>query len=1351
MRVSRIFLSHQHEDSRVAVALKQWLAEQDPPLAHEIFLDLDRHTGIAAGTRWKSELLKAKSRCEAVICVLSKAWAAAVECQLEFRNAEDMGKRIICASLEASTADLLTRDWQRIDLLGDGEKTEIDIGDGGPPVVLRSDALYRLRDAIRGAGISAESFLWPPPGEPDRAPYRGWDPLEERDAGIFFGRDAELVLALDALREMRKKGYETLFVVLGPSGSGKSSFLRAGILPRVRSEDRHYLVLDIVRPERRAMSGKTGFANSLYQTRRQLGLEQPSLGEIKAACTTDWARVRDLLAECRRVAVVRIPGADSDLEPPNMVLAIDQAEELFSADSGPEAAAFLELIAELADCDAGVGLGLIVAATIRTDRYDVMQTVPSLAKLRTRLFGELKPMPAYEFRDVIAGPASRFSQEVHQLRIEPALLNQLVQDCQAGAEALPLLALTLARLFEDYGSADELTLAQYRKMGGLGQIVQTQIDEVLSTDPALRADQLAALQAAFIPWLVTINADNDQPMRRVSRRSDLPAASLPLIDAMVDKRLLIQDRREGDVVVEVALESLLRQWDQLSEWLSEERETLTAADDLERAAKAWDEHQRDQAWLLEGARLASAETVVADPRFGQRLAHTVDYLRTSRQREDSRLEAERQHDHEAIARELVAQARAILARTGPGTDIKAFQLLLAARALQAEPDDGPIRDAVLARASTVKIIDSQGDGVRALAFSAQARQLAIASGRGAIWLRDAYTGETVGDSLAVHPNGVVAFSPDLRRIASMGADFCVQLWDAETGRALGAPLEGHTTGVNCVAFSPDGQRVATASWDGTVRLWDAHTGRSLGEPLAGHTDGVHEVAFSRDGQRLASASQDETVRLWDAHTGRPIGAPLTGHTHGVLSVAFSPDGQRLVTSSFDKTARLWDTRTGLPLGQPIAGFPDVVFDVAFSPDGHQIAAACADRTVRLWDADTGHAQVEPLIGHTDRVHEVAFSPDGHRLASSSRDGTVRLWDAHTGQVRNTCLVGHTDIVNCVAFSPDGQRIASASDDGTARLWDADTGHALGEPLTGHTDDVKSVAFSPDGQRLVTSSWDETLRIWDADTGRALGEPLTGHDFWVNCVAFSPDGLRLASGSEDKTVRLWDARTGEPLGEPLTGHTDTVNCVAFSPDGKWLASASDDHTVRLWDAHTGEPLGEHVTGHTGNVNGVAFSPDGQRLATAGGNSQGRRKGSKIHDNTVRLWDSRTGEPRGETDFDHAQRVTSVAFSPDGRRLASASDDKTVRLWDARTGEPLGEPLTGHTHRVNSVAFSPDGQRLASAGDDYTVRIWPGAAYPEMLCAKLATNMSKKQWNEWVSPELEYIPVCADLPDPPDDDS
>jgi WD40 repeat protein len=1384
--VSRIFLSHSGADARQALALKKWLVEQDPPLANEIFLAIDPSGGLLPGDRWKVELKRAAGRCEAVVCLLSQSWANSHECKVEFRLAEQLNKQVLCARLEPSPADELSSEYQRCDLFREGRTTAIDLDDG-TSVEFATEGLFRLRDAVRGTGIGARSFVWPPPNEPERAPYRGWDPFEPQDAAVFFGRDAAVVRAVDQLRGIRQSGVESLFVVLGPSGTGKSSFLRAGILPRLAREERRFVTLDVVRPGRNPITGDTGLAMSITNARRRFGMFEPQLGDVKVACADDHGAALALLTELQRAAADRLPddGGTESPAPPTLVVPLDQAEELFTTDAGGQAAQFFSLIKSLTDA----GLGLVVVATIRTDRYDVMQTDPAVAKLTTRVFEDLRPMPPNQFKEVITGPAERSSQAGHPLVLEPELVDRLMADAAEGGDALPLLSLTLAGLYEDYGSSGALTVDHYKSTGGIGRVVQNAIDSVLDDNPATRTRQLEALREAFIPWLATINSSNDQPMRRVARWAELPESSRPIIDALVEKRLMIKDIRDGDVVVEVALESLLRQWDDLTQWLRENRIDLLAADDLERAAAAWQAHDRSSAWLLTGTRLIDAEALASRPGFQKSLASVAPFLAAARDEENERTrlelvrreadlvaaqakrEAAEAHTATLRTRSRITAGIAVLAvvvagaagvafvqaRTArvtaqerllestslrlasdatSGTDpFMTFQEDLAANAIRPTlPARSALYSAVIRNLHTARILGGHAGGVEGGAFSPDGNTLATASTDGTTRLWEVATGKSIGHPLKGHTDAVfaVAFSPDGKTLATASLDKTAQLWDVATGSAIGRPLS-HPDEVVGVAFSPDGTKLATASLDHYARLWDAATGNPIGHPLS-HPDMVYDIAFSPDGTKLATAGRDRTARLWDASTGSPIGRPLS-HPDEVFDLAFSPDGTKLATASLDHYARLWDVATGNPIGHPLS-HTDKVSGVAFSPDGTKLATASRDRTARLWDVTTGTQIGDPLTGHTDEVNDLAFSPDGKTLATVSADKTARLWDVTTGIRIDHPLTGHTAEVFGVAFSPDGKTLATASADQTARLWDATTGTPIGDPLRGHTQPVVGVAFSPDGKTLATASKDQTARLWDATTGKPIGDPLRGHTDAVLGVAFSPDGKTLATASKDKTARLWDVATGNPIGHPLS-HPDEVSSVAFSPDGSKLATASRDKTARLWDATTGTPIGDPLRGHTQPVVDVAFSPDGKTLATASA------------DQTARLWDATTGTPIGDPLRGHTDAVLGVAFSPDGTTLATASWDQTARLWNVSTGTPFGDPLRAHTDAVYGVAFSPDGKTLATAGLDHTARLWPATARPEDLCAKLNANMSEKHWNQWVSPNLDYIKVCTGLPIAPDE--
>ncbi|MEV3901101.1 TIR domain-containing protein [Mycobacterium sp. NPDC050551] len=1406
--MSRIFLSHSSLDAREALALKRWMVGQEPALATEIFLDIDPEVGLRPGERWKDRLQQASARCEAVVCLLSANWEASHECKTEYRVAENLNKQILCARIEPSVGDELTSEWQRCDLFGESDMTSIDVG-SGPPVLFATSGLYRLRDAIRGTGISANSFVWPPPEDVNRAPYRGWEPFEQVDAAVFFGRDAPIVRGLDELRGMRLAETKSLFVILGPSGAGKSSFLRAGLLPRLAREDRRFTLLGTVRPGRNALTGDTGLATAVWHARDRMGMSTPSLGDIKTACTNDIERLRELLLDVQQAAADRLPDpvrGDERAAAPTLILPLDQAEELFSADAGAQGAELLSLIRRLTTRTDIRPLSLIVVATIRTDRFEIMQTHPELAGIESRVFDDLKPMPPTQFKEVITGPAARAREGGRRLSISPALVETLLTDAAEGADTLPMLSLTLARLYADYGSTGELTVEQYEAMGGMRRVVQTEIDEVLATDPDERTRQLGCLRAAFIPWLATVNPKNDQPLRRMARYDDLPEDSRPLIDRLVAKRLLVKDRREGQVVVEVALESFLRQWDELAEWLREQRHELQVADDVERADTAWKANNRDAAWLLAGTRLTDAETVVSSPTFTQRMQPVREYLDASRQSENERVAAEEERRHAELrhAQERQAEAeahtndlrkrsrilRAVLAMTAvvavvavvglvyatsarhqaqdrfrqatsvrlasdadsmlngsrPGSDARALHELLAANALSANTFDQNMYSVGVDTFDTLKLIDP-AMGVFGAIFSPDGRRFVAGGDNGTLRLYDAQTGLQLGPDLVGHTKWIdgATFSPDGHTIASVSDDLTVRLWNADTGQPIGQPMTGHQDQVWAVSFSPDGQMLASGSIDRTVRLWNAKNGLPIGQPLR-HPDRVISVEFSPDGRRIVTGNADGTLRLWDVKTGKQSGPSLTGHAGEVIDVAFSPDGRRIASAGGDGDVRLWDAATGRPIGEPLAARGSRVLSVAFSPDGHRLASGSGDGAVRLWDADTRRLLGAPMLGQKGGVWTLSFSPDGTRLLSGSQDGTIRLWDVG---IRRP-LIGHIGGVSSVAVSPDGKRIASAGDDGTVRLWDAANGRPIGKPLVVSDKPLSSVAFGPDGRRLAIAGVDGFVRMWNADTGTAIGTPIDPGQGPLTSVAFSPDGRRLAIGGgdtsvgvesdRDGTVQLWDVTTFRPVGEPRR-HGERVNSLAFSPDGNRIVSGGDegDNTgsVRLWDTNTGQLVAATTIGEERRIVwAVTFSPDGHRVAAAG------------VDGFIEILDANGLGIVGQPMEGHEDRGVSLAYSPDGRTIASASRDETIRLWNVESGQQVGDALTAHTDNVNSVVFTPDGRRIVSGSADGTVRVWPAVAGSQELCDKLTENMSHTQWNDWVSPDIDYIKVCPDLPIHPD---
>lgn len=1396
--MSRIFLSHSSVDEREAVALKQWLSDNG---WDDVFLDIDPQRGLRAGERWQEALERAADRCEAVLFILSPAWAKSVWCQTEFRLAKSLNKRIFGVVLKpVPQGDLpteMTAEWQLCHLVGSGatETVAFTWREEASEIAFLADGLGRLKAGLENAGLRADYFPWPPKDEPGRAPYRGLEPLDCADAAVFFGRDVEILQALDALRGMRATVGTSVFVILGASGAGKSSFLRAGLLPRLARDARHFFPLRPLRPQRRPLNGKHGLAAAIADANARLGLQPASFAEVKAALDEGDERLKTLFAAIRYGARSVLVGLPDDAPLPTLVLAVDQAQELFSVDrrSAPDAAAetetFLKLIGDTLRTPAASEsirlTPLIVIFTIRSHLYEPLQSAPALAGIRSEIFDALKPMPHTQFKEVIIGPAQRATDSGTPLDIHADLVGRLLEDCDRGTDTLPLLGLTLARLYRDYADDGNLTLAEYDAMGGMEHVIRNEAESVLTSDLAARETQLEHLRDAFIPALVTINPHNNEPMRRVAALSELPTASQPLVQALVDKRLLLSDLRDGEQVVEVAHASLFRHWDVLKRWLQQEAEDLKHVDRLEQAASAWEASDHNPAWLMEGDRVTTAEALSVKPRYSKRLEGAQNFLRASRARENERRDKEEEQRRRQINRlratvvavfaafvaavagalhinaaenrtaaalvsteaalrqatglRLALEAGAMLDGARGGGDERALLQLVAAGRVASDPEiAGAQLDALVSR-SRLKRIRGTDSKIASVAFSPDGTHAAAGNDDGTLRILDADTLHAIGPPLTGHTGPVtsVAFSPNGTRIVSASEDTSLRLWDAKSGQPIGDPLQGHVLWVTSVAFSPDGTRIVSGSVDNTVRLWDAATGQAIGAPLQGHDDVVWSVAFSRDGTHIVSGSADATLRLWDTRSGQPVGTPFRGHAQGVTSVAFSPDGKRIVSGSVDKTLRQWDTHSGHAVGAPLQGHTGEVRSVSFSPDGRRIVSSSLDKTLRLWRADTGQPIGAPLHGHTALVGAAAFSPDGARILSGSEDKALRLWDGTGDESISMQLAGHGAAVTSVAFSPDGARIVSGSVDTTLRRWDAKTGKAVGAALRGHDGPVWGVSFSPDSTRIASGSGDRTLRQWDAATGETIGTPLIGHTLSVESVAFSPDGKRIVSGSVDTTLRLWNAGNGKAIGAPMHGHDFWVSSVAFSPDGTRLLSASGDKTLRVWNANTYEPFGAPLAGHTDAVWSAAFSADGTRIVSAS------------RDRTVRQWDADTGQPIGAPLRGHEAEVWSAAFSPDGANIVSGSGDKTLRLWDANTGQAIGPPLPGHGNRVLSVTFSPDGTQIVSGSSDHTLRLWPAPkVWPERLCDKLTRNMRRSEWREWVSLDIDYVCQCPSLPIPPD---
>ena len=1329
--MSRLFISHSSRNDDWAIALRDWLVREGWSGPDDIFLDLDPDHGLAAGERWARALEDAATRCEAVLFLVSEDWIASKWCGDEYQLANKFNKKLFALLIDNVSLDRLpgglSAQWQVVRLRGEPAErflTVHPLTQQQSPVAIAEAGLKSLKRGLEKAGIGPGTFeLQADPNAAFgwRAPYRGLEALEPEDAAVFFGRSADIVRGIDALRGLAARKPPRLLVILGASGAGKSSFLRAGLWPRLLRDDSQWLPLRAIRAGRGgAIEGSEGLLSALEEAHRRFALRasRATLREQLTTPETFIALLRELRQTAARRALISQPPF------PLPVLCLDQGEELFAPDAGTESEKLLSFARAAIDADEA-----LLLVTIRSDGYGAMQSARTLAGI-DQLPLSLGPVPHGEVARVIREPSEVLRRKAGPAApvFDAAVVERLQAEIEGETDALPLLAFVLQRLMREHEHAGTIGLAELAQTGGVAAAIELEAEAALADagQSSERAERREALRRLFIPRLARIDRESKAPQRRGARQSELPPDLLPLARALTQRRLLVVKlaaQAEGATAVETAMlevahEALLRRWPTLAELLAEDRDALLLLDGVLLAAADWEkaeaEHKGD--FLAHrGSRLAEAQALAARGADWEReIAPARAYLAACQAREA----AEREEKEAALAREqarlaeiAAAQTRtahlqrrarwtlaaiAVLVALGLGTGVWQYRINLAR---QTQLDRGHVN--LLAELATSQRFAGNLDAALRLAVHAARAELGLGDAVPKGSLPQSTLAAAVGHSdlrltLAGHQNMVwsAAFSPDGSRIVTASADDTARIWNAATGEEI-AVLRGHEQAVNSAAFSRDGSRIVTASIDKTARIWDAATGKEIAV-LRGHEQAVNSAAFSPDGSRVVTASGDNTAGIWDAATGDQLAIlgvrqSFGGYCCGTIATAvYSPDGALIVTAAHQGTVRVWDAETARQVS--LIQVPDQLFESAqFSPDGSRILTASSDKTARIFDTASGK-ELAVLRGHEATLWTAAFNPSGTRIVTVSIDRTARIWDAAKGQLLETFRT-QGSYPRSATFSPDGSRIVVALEDRTARVFALVAARELAI-MIGHQEALFSASFSPDASRVTTASHDKTARIWDTATGRELAV-LRGHTDVVTSANFSPDGRRVVTSSSDKTARIWDTATAKEIAV-LSGHTMVVKTAVFSPGGSRILTSATDGTARLWDAAMGKQI-TVLEGHRDMVMSAAFSLDGSRIVTTS------------VDRTARIWDAATGREIAVLSG-HTYFVMQAAFSPDGSRVVTASEDETARIWDATSGRQLA--VLPHGQYVFSASFSPDGTRIVTASKNNAVHIWDVATAREI---------------------------------------
>ncbi|MDR5728888.1 MAG: SUMF1/EgtB/PvdO family nonheme iron enzyme [Terriglobia bacterium] len=583
-----LFISHSSKDNHHAIRIRDWLNAQGWA---DIFLDLDPNKGLATGQLWQEELRKAGENCAAVILLISPNWIASTWCQTEFLLAEQFGKRIFPVLIAPTPRDTIRPDLRDKYQIGDISNSDVE-----------KDGLDRLAFGLRRAGLDPQSFPWPPPNEPERPVYRGLQSLDVPDAAIFFGRDAPITRGLDELRRLRAGAAQNIMVILGASGAGKSSFMRAGLISRLLRDDLNFIVLPILRPGSDAPRGLQGLIAGLSVSTSRAVTLSGGAGQLAMLFADLRAPVVDRLERHARAA-----GEVWSAKPPTVVIPIDQAEELFNAENA-DYAEFRDQLKDAITIDGNV----LIILTIRTQSYEALQSgwMPEAQYVFT-----LPPISPGSFQEVIEGPAKL---AVPPVTVEPGLTQALLADLQS-ADELPLLAFTMERLQAAFGKNGRLTLEGYQSLGGIAGAIKQAIAQVIrdSSQVEILARRL------FIPALIRVDAEGVK--RRIARKTDIPREAWGLAGRFVEQRLLVSDRQVVDGVevetLEIAHEAVFRQWPALAGWIAEEQGSLRALESVRAAAKDWQARRAEStgqhsSWLIHnGERLQEARAIISRKDF----------------------------------------------------------------------------------------------------------------------------------------------------------------------------------------------------------------------------------------------------------------------------------------------------------------------------------------------------------------------------------------------------------------------------------------------------------------------------------------------------------------------------------------------------------------------------------------------------------------------------------------------------------------------------------------------------------------------------------------------------------------
>jgi len=1125
-----------------------------------------------------------------------------------------------------------------------------------------------LRGYVQGSAVLSAA---------EGSPFRGLLPFSEQHSGWFFGRDAEVEEFLERLR------HETVLPVVGPSGAGKSSFVQAGVIPRLR--ERGPLVLLSLRPGEHPFQA---LASRLLRADSSITRSTPTTTS-RANGDQDREAERDLAAALQSgstsLAVELQKTADRTHA--QVVLLVDQLEELYAlVESRDTRRAFLEAICGSAD-DPSERVRVIL--TLRDDFLGKLAETPATQRMLGRI--TLLRSPGEDaLREIVSRPVALAGYRYE----EASLVDGMLAAVRGEPACLPLLQFACSQLWEGRDrTARVLRRATYESMGGVEGALARHADGVIE---GMTAQQTREAKHVLLR-LVTPESTR-RAVKRATLIEGLGSDAAAVLDRLVESRVVVSRKGKAEAEqgeIELAHESLIRNWERLGRWIEDGREEIAFLAEAAQAAELWEKRgrPREEVWrgeALETARKRAGQTAT--------LPNSVQHFLQACEKEA--LRGQRRKRALMVAGVallgLVAAASLVVSLALRSREQTAVRERANAERKQAQALFEGARaaversDPIVARAQLRASLEID-DSLAARALWPSARQPA------SMWSID------LGSPLVA-----VSALRDGKSVAVAGETdgFLVDLTTLEVRRM---PELGYAYYLDAC---PDGSSLAVGHSDGRVTVLQVPGG---GERMLGRLDGtVRSVACSGDG-RFVIASGAKEVRAWEL--GGKGESKTVGPCESRCPVAAS--AHDLAYSSGDSLYVRALVSEGPPslLASRAGGFARLRMDTA----GKTLAAQCPDGTVTAWDMDTRRVRSTNPWNPTS-VSALAMNPQGSVMGTC--DGfECAVWNGTTGVALARGVLPPIPFPRSSDFVPEQGALVFAPDSGKQLYvwpWATDrlrrlyfgnpgtaafspsgsevastgqgTGSAIRAVSTGRITRVLpgrsySAAYDLAGTRLIVGSLDGLVQVWDVRTGQRLGS-VSAHRGQVDKIAAHPNRDLLASSGSDGRVRLLSPATMELVGAPMQ-HFAMAFSVAFHPDGSKLASASWDRTVRVWDVQTQKLDRTLPINDLGMV--ASFSPDGTLLASSMRGGDG-----------VALW--RTADwGRVETPpLPGPNNVYGLAFHPDGERLVLGPTDAVGRIWNFRTGHTV--ELIGHHNGLNTVAFSADGRLVITTSDDETTRTW-----------------------------------------------